>query len=235
MLSTSLGFFELPNTISSVEQAHEVMQDGHEFRTILNGLFDEAGVRLQAIEPCDFRMLTSNKEVKNFSEINGLKIRVMDSEIPMSYWAQWGANPTPLAWSEVYMSLQQGMVDAQENPYDSILGSNLQEVQKYVIDTRHVMFYTAFMMNKAFYDARTDAMKAIIDAAAEDAAAYAYADALDSSASNRQKLEDAGMTFIEFTQDDWDKMRANATEADEKVKNAIGEDLFNKMMAALGF
>ena len=234
-LATSLGFFELPNVIASVEQAHEVMQPGHEFREILNGLFEEQGVRLQSIEPCDFRMLTSNVEVKNFDEIKGLKIRVMDSEVPMSYWAQWGANPTPLAWSEVYMSLQQGMVDAQENPYDSILGSNLQEVQKYVIDTRHVMFYTAFMMNKAFYDARTDAMKAIIDAAAEDAAAYAYADALDSSASNRQKLEDAGMTFIEFTQDDWDKMRANATEADEKVKNAIGEDLFNQMMAALGF
>lgn len=234
MLSTSLGFFELPNTISSVEQAHEVMQDGHEFRTILNGLFDEAGVRLQAIEPCDFRMLTSNKEVKNFSEINGLKIRVMDSEIPMSYWAQWGAQPTPIAWPEVYMSLQQNKVDAQENPYDSILGSNLQEVQKYIIDTRHVMFYTAFMMNKGFYEARTDNMKAIIDKAANDAAAFAYQDALDSSAANRQKLEDAGMTFIEFTQDDWDQMRANATEADEKIKASIGEDLFGQLMGALG-
>lgn len=234
-LSTSLGFFELPNVIGSIEQAHEVMQDGHEFRTILNGLFEEQGVRLQAIEPCDFRMLTSNKAVNNYSEITGLKIRVMDSQVPMSYWAQWGAQPTPIAWPEVYMSLQQNKVDAQENPYDSILGSNLQEVQKYIIDTRHVMFYTGFMMNKAWYDQRTDAMKAIIDAAANDAAAYAYQDALDSSAANREKLEAAGMEFIEFTQEDWDQMRANATEADELVKTAIGEDLFNQMMAALGF
>ena len=97
------------------------------------------------------------------------------------------------------------------------------------------MFYTGFMMNKAWYDQRTDNMKAIIDAAANDAAAFAYQDALDSSASNRQKLEDAGMEFIEFTQDDWDQMRANASEADALVRDAIGEDLFNQMMGALGF
>ncbi len=233
--SNALGIFELPNLVTDMEQAHEIMQPGHEFREALDQIFLDEGIYLQCIEPCDFRMLTSNKEVTCYEDIAGLDIRVMDSSVPMSYWAEWGANPTPLAWTEVYMALSQGMVDAQENPYDSILSANLQEVQQYLIDTRHVMFYTGFMMNEAFYESLPDNYKEIVDAVAEDVAAYTYQDAIDSSEANRQFLEDAGMTFIEFSDEDYEKMRTNATEANELVKADMGEDLYNEMMAALGY
>ncbi len=235
MMSDAIGILELPNLVNSIEQAHEVMQPGTDFRNLLNSVFEDVGVRLQGIEPCDFRMLTSNRPVNSYEELAGLRIRLMDSPVPMAYWKQWGANPGPLAWSEVYMALQQNMFEAQENPYDSIIASNLQEVQKYLIQTNHVMFYTALMMNKAFYDSQPDNYKAILDKVAEEVCAYTYQDAQDSSAANRQKLEDAGMTYIALTEDDYAKMRANATDADSIVKSAIGDEQFSKMMAALGF
>ena len=235
MMSDAIGVLELPNLVNSIEQAHDVMQPGSSFRTILDGVFDDIGVRLQGIEPCDFRMLTANREVNSYEEIAGLRIRLMDSPVPMAYWKQWGANPGPLAWSEVYMALQQNMFEAQENPYDSIIASNLQEVQSYLIQSNHVMFYTALMMNKAFYDSQPDNYKAILDKVAEEVCAYSYQDALDSSAANRKKLEDAGMTYIALTDDDYAKMRENASDADAIVKAAIGDDKFNEMMSALGF
>lgn len=163
-----------------------------------------------------------NRACLKYKELAGLRIRLMDSPVPMAYWKQWGANPGPLAWSEVYMALQQNMFEAQENPYDSIIAANLQEVQKYLIQTNHVMFYTALMMNKAFYDSQPDNYKAILDKVAEEACAYAYQDAKDSSAANLQKLQDAGMTYIALTDDDYAKMRANASDADNIVKSALG-------------
>ncbi|MCD8076984.1 MAG: TRAP transporter substrate-binding protein [Lachnospiraceae bacterium] len=215
--ATSLGIFELPNLVTSFDQAHEIMQEDNTYRQILDELFLDEGIRLLCIEPCDFRMLTSNKEVTCYEDLAGLEIRVMDSTVPMSYWAEWGANPTPIAWSEVYMSLQQGLVEAQENPYDSIISANLQEVQKYLIDTRHVMFYTGFMMNEEFYESLPENYQAIVDQASIEVAEYALNDAIESSDSNRQLLEDAGMTFIEFTDEDYEKMRENSTEANELV------------------
>ena len=235
MTSDALGILELPNLVNSLDQAHEVMQPGTEFRTLLDGVFADAGIHLQGIEPCDFRMLTANREIKSYEDIAGLRIRLMDSPVPMAYWKQWGANPGPLGWSEVYMALQQNMFEAQENPYDSILAANLQEVQKYLIQTNHVMFYTGLMMNKAFYDSLSDNYKAILDKVAEEVCAYTYQDAKDSSAANLKKLTDAGMTYITLTDDDYAKMRANASDADNIVKNGMGEEQFNKMMAALGF
>lgn len=235
MMSDAIGVLELPNLVNSVEQAHEVMQPGTEFRTILDGVFDDIGVRLQAIEPCDFRMTTSNRPINSFEDLAGLHIRLMDSPVPMAYWKQWGANPGPLAWSEVYMALQQNMFEAQENPYDSIIASNLQEVQDYLIQTNHVMFYTALMMNKAFYEGLSKENQEILDRVATEVAAYTYQDALDSSASNLKLLEDAGMTYIALTDADYAKMRANASDADNIVKAAIGDEQFNKMMSALGF
>lgn len=235
MMSDAIGILELPNLVNSLEQAHDVMQPGTEFRTILNGVFEDVGVRLQGIEPCDFRMLTANRAVNSYEDLAGLRIRLMDSPVPMAYWKQWGANPGPLAWSEVYMALQQNMFEAQENPYDSIIAANLQEVQKYLIQTNHVMFYTALMMNKAFYDSQPDNYKAILDKVAEEVCAYSYQDAKDSSAANLKKLQDAGMTYIALTDDDYAKMRANASDADNIVKAAIGDEQFNKMMSALGF
>ena len=68
------------------------------------------------------------------------------------YWKALGANPSPLAWAETYISLQQGLVDAQENPLDSIVGGKLYEVQKYVINTNHIVYTSPILVNEDFFN-----------------------------------------------------------------------------------
>jgi TRAP-type C4-dicarboxylate transport system substrate-binding protein len=140
--------------------------DDPSFSSLISGVYEDGGYHLLGIADQGFRVMSTNKAVRSMVDFKGQKIRTMENPYHLAFWKSIGANPTPMSFSEVYIGLQQHTIDAQENPYDSILGSNLQEVQKYIIDTRHVMFYTAFMMNKGFYEARTDNMKAIIDKAA---------------------------------------------------------------------
>lgn len=234
-ISTSLGIMELPNLVNSEEECHELVQPGTDFRNLLDSLMEEVNFHIVTLEPCNFRMLTSNVEVRSFEDLQGLNIRVMDNTVPMSYWKQWGANPTPINWSETYISIQQGLVDAQENPYDSIISANLFEVQKYLVATNHVMFYTGIYMGNEFYNSLPDSYKAIVDKAGEETAAFAYETAQATSAEKLALLQDKGMEFIDFSDADYEKMRANASDADAIVKESVGEDVFNKAMAALGY
>ena len=84
------------------------------------------------------RYLTANKEIKTLDDLKGLKIRVPEAEITLEVWKILGANPTPVPFNELYMSLQQGVVVAQENPFEMIQTASLYDVQKYIMNTQHV-------------------------------------------------------------------------------------------------
>lgn len=70
----------------------------------------------------------------------GLQIRTMENQNHMAFWSALGAAPTPLAWPEVYISLQNGTIVAQENAADTCMTSNFQEVQKYLNFTNHILY-----------------------------------------------------------------------------------------------
>ena len=70
----------------------------------------------------------------------------------MAFWTAIGAEPTPLAWSEVYFALQSGTIDAQENAADTCVGANLNEVQKYLACTNHILYLNQICINKDVYD-----------------------------------------------------------------------------------
>jgi TRAP-type C4-dicarboxylate transport system substrate-binding protein len=86
----------------------------------LRGLYADANLYHCAVTFQGFRTLTSNVEIHTLADCKGLDIRVVESPTPIALWTALGANPTPLAFSEVYTALQQGVVDAQENPTELI-------------------------------------------------------------------------------------------------------------------
>ena len=84
-----------------------------------------------------FRELTCNNEVHSPDDLKGVKIRVMPDPIQTATWEALGCAVTPVAYSELYTALQQGMVDAQENPPSNIVSSKVYELQKYMVMTNH--------------------------------------------------------------------------------------------------
>ena len=72
------------------------------------------------------------------ADFKGQKIRTMENSYHMDFWKKLKASPTPMSFSEVYIGLQQGTIDAQENPYEVIVSNKLYEQQDYVVETNHL-------------------------------------------------------------------------------------------------
>jgi tripartite ATP-independent transporter DctP family solute receptor len=114
------------------------------------------------------RDLTSNRPIKTPDDLKGLKVRVPNVPLFVDTWQALGAKPIPMAFSEVFTSLQQGAIDGQENPYALIKSANFFEVQKYLNKTSHVRSWIYVCIGeKRFKSLPEDLQKVILDAAKE--------------------------------------------------------------------
>ena len=93
--------------------------------SLINQVYLEHSVRLLAMSDQNFRVMTTNKKIESLDDFKGQKIRTMENKYHLAFWQSIGANPTPMAFSEVYIGLQQGTIDAQENPYEVIVSGKI--------------------------------------------------------------------------------------------------------------
>jgi tripartite ATP-independent transporter DctP family solute receptor len=122
------------------------------------------------------RQSTSNKLFKNCEEMKGLKMRVPDAPAYTAMPRACGANPTPIAFAEVYLALQNGTVDAQENPLTTIEAKKFYEVQKHIMLTGHIVDGLTTQVAPHVWNTLSDADKKIFVEVTQEAAARATAD-----------------------------------------------------------
>ena len=119
----------------------------------LNSYLAAKGMLILGFQENGFRHVTNNRgPVRTPADLKGIKIRTMENPIHLAFFKAVGANPTPMSWGELYTALQQGTVDAQENPYAMIVDGKFYEVQKYVSETGHVFSFEVLIANKKFMD-----------------------------------------------------------------------------------
>jgi len=116
----------------------ERFREGPVFREVAKGYEDKSGHKIVGYTYYGQRHLTSNKMVSKPEDMKGMKLRVPDAPLFVMFPRAVGANPTPIAFAEVYMALQNGTVDAQENPLPTIDAKKFYEVQKYIVLTGHI-------------------------------------------------------------------------------------------------
>ncbi len=116
-----------------------------------------------------FAITNSRRPVKSPSDMSGLKIRTMTVPLHMEIIKALGGSPTPIAWAEVYTSMQTGVVDGQMNPISIITMAKFQEVQDYITLTNHLYAPYVWVMNPRFYDGLSASQKRIVDDAARTA------------------------------------------------------------------
>ena len=126
----------------------------------------------------------------------------------MAFWTAIGAEPTPLAWSEVYFALQSGTIDAEENAADTVVGANLNEVQSVLACTNHILYANQMSINKEAYDALDPAFQAALNQAVSEAMAELRPQLADIDANNKKTLQDKGMKLIEYDNAFYDEILA---------------------------
>ena len=154
-----------------VNEGHvEKVMDGPIGRELLDKL-DQYKLKGLALWEIGFRDLTNNaRPVSKPADLKGLKIRTTPNPAHVQAFEMLGANPTPMPFSEVYLALETGIVDGQENPVHHIYANRLQEVQKYMSLTHHAYTASPVVMNLSKFNRLTAAeQKAILEAAVEAA------------------------------------------------------------------
>jgi tripartite ATP-independent transporter DctP family solute receptor len=136
-VAPEFALFDMPFLVQ--DRAHLKAIDAEIVQGELAPKAEEAGLKVLSTWENGFRQITNNvRPINTPADLEGLKIRTPSSEWRVAMFSEWGANPTPMSFSEVFVALQTGTMDGQENPLTNITGANFQEVQKYLSLTGHV-------------------------------------------------------------------------------------------------
>lgn len=144
------------------------------------------------------RQLMTTAPVSSLDDLKGMKIRVPNNDISIKMFNMLGAAATPMALSDVYTSLSQGVVDGVENPLTTLYNNAFQEVCKNVTLTNHQMTFSNFIMGKDFWDTIPEEYQKAIISCGEEAAQYnndLYAEESEKMVTN---LENAGCTVTQL-------------------------------------
>jgi tripartite ATP-independent transporter DctP family solute receptor len=191
-----MNVLDLPFLFRDAQHAYKVL-DGEIGRGLLDK-FEGVGIKGLAFWENGFRhVTTASKPVARPADLKGLKIRVMENRVHQAAFRQLGADATPMAWGEVFTSLQQGLLDAQENPIPIVSTFKLYEVQKFLALTGHVYSPAPVLLSRQSWDRMPpDVRKILLDTAVEVAKVQRQ---LNRTQEQKQlgELKSKGMTIIE--------------------------------------
>lgn len=199
--------FDFPFLFANAKEA-DALVDGPFGQKLHAKLADKGIIGLAYVE-LGFRNITNSKKAINTVEdIAGLKLRVIPNAINIDWVKALGANPTPLAFPEVYAGLEQKAIDGQENPLSVILANKFYEVQKNLAVTNHQYNPQSIIFSKKVWDTLTPADQKLLQDAAREAAVFQRKVNRDKSADDLQELKKAGMAVTEFSPAEQAKLRA---------------------------
>lgn len=177
-----------------------------------------------------FRQLTNNvKPIHSPSDLAGMKMRTMENEVHIAAWREEGANPAPLAFSELFTALQQGTFDAQEGPINLFYDMKFFEVQKYITKTNHIYSPFVVLMNPEVLSRMSDENRVIFEKVF--AKSKTYQRKLAQEADKKAEAAMPDITFIDLSPEEQSVFAERMGPVIEMVKEKVGANTVNHIMA----
>ena len=199
----------LPSTVMSSEadlfgvfEMPYLVKDRNHMKRIENELFWKAlaptaetkGLKIVAVWENGYRHITNSKRPINTpADLQGIKLRVPEGKWRVKMFQAYGANPSPMKFSEVFTALQTGVMDGQENPFTQIFSAKFQEVQKYLSLTGHVYTPAYVTVGAKKWASLPADVRSTLEALAKETQAFVYAEAEKGDSELLGKLKSAGM------------------------------------------
>ena len=221
---------ELPYLFDNQEEFDRVIH-GALGQEIEENILNSSGIRVLNWWNRGSRQVSSNIPIHGLSDIQGLSIRVPEISAMVETWSTMGASPTPMAWAEVFTALEQGVIDAQENPIPFIHSGSIHEVQSYINITDHKFEYVTMSMAESTWQSLTPEQQAIVQQAADIATNFQNEQVLVLEQELLQDMVDSGVTVIH---PNIAELSQAAREAHAPFAAGIDADLFARIMAELG-
>lgn len=223
--------YNMPFLFESTEQLRNF--DKSEEGLLLRSKIEKNNLKILSTWFGNFKQITNSKRPVNSPEdLEGLKMRVMAGGLLEEQYTMLGASAVVLPYSELYMALQQGTIDGQENSFTEIATANLFEVQDYLTVTNHAPGSYPFITNKEFWDGLPEDIKVeletIIDEVEEEIASVVS----DIEARDLQTLEDSGIEITTLSTEELEAFKEAMNPLYDQYRESIGADIFD---AALNF
>lgn len=221
--------FDLPYIFENHEHAYAFLDSeyGEQLAQLAEG---QMNVKFLAWMENGFRHNTNSVRALNTpADLEGINHRTQESRVQVDTWEALGANATPMAWTEVYTALQQGVMDSQENPLPTIYDVNFYEVQDYLNLTQHVYSPAPLMMGLDLFSSFSEEDQAIILEAAQIALPFQREASQELEQRYLVQLEELGMTV---THPDLEPFREAVRPVIEQWSPTVGEELVE---AAINF
>ena len=189
----------LPYAYKSLEQM-DAVASGDIGKQIEAQILERAQIRPLAYFARGPRNLTANRAITTPAELNRLRLRVPNVPLFVDTWTALGAQPTPMAFSEVFTSLQNGTIEGQENPLALIQSASLNEVQSHVNRTEHVRSWIYLTIAEQVWQRLSEEDRGHVQEAARRAQEFERQQFLQDEDAIRVDLETKGMTFVDVDQ-----------------------------------
>ncbi|MDJ1464632.1 TRAP transporter substrate-binding protein [Nitratireductor sp. GZWM139] len=227
-IASEYAIFDLPFLVADREHLTKI--DETLFKDVLVPAAMEQGYRPLAIWENGFRQITNNERPINTPEdLKGLKIRTPNSSWRVAMFKEYGSNPTPMGFSEVFVALQTGVIDGQENPLTNIAAGKLDEVQEYLSLSGHVYSPAYPTVGVAAFEKLDPEVQTVLAETAQEVAIWARETGASKDGDLLKQLEENGMkvnkadraAFVAASKPLYDKFAAEVENGQAMIDQAL--------------
>jgi tripartite ATP-independent transporter DctP family solute receptor len=194
------GVFEMPYLVK--DRAHMGRIEKEVFWPKLAPEADKKGLLILAVWENGYRHITNSKRpIKAPADLKGIKLRVPEGKWRLKMFQAYGANPSPMKFSELFTALQTGVMDGEENPFTQIYSAKLQEVQKYLSLSGHVYTPAYLVVGKSHWNSLPADVRKVLEETAKETQAFVYDYATKDDTALLAKLKQSGMLVNDVDQE----------------------------------
>lgn len=192
--------FAMPYMFPTVQSSYKLLGDVAFTTKIGDTIATQSGTRPLSWLVGGYRHITNSKRpITKLSDLQGLKIRVPPVEVQLAAFRSWGVEPHPLAWSETFNALQQGVVDGQENPHTVNRDNKFWEVQKHITELPYMLWVGPMLFSEAWLKGLDAPTMALVQKAARSAAIDTWKYAVEQDDQAKKQCIDKGMVVSTLT------------------------------------
>lgn len=231
-----LAVFDIPYIMPADKDARYALLNEGPLAEAISVAMEAKGLKFMGIMDGGFRNLTTkDTEVHSPADLAaaGLRVRVQENPIHIAIWRDLGASPTPIAFTELYGALQQGVVDAQENPYGHIISQRFYEVQEYLINTNHILLANVSAVSLDWWNSLPEDLQQAVDESFDAATKFQWDVQAELQDSQRTELE-KHMTVIDLSAEELTQFQEKTTSVVDMVRERAGDEIVDTLMTALG-
>lgn len=195
-VADEFGLFEMPYIVQDREHMKRIEEEV--FWDVLAPAAEARGYKILAVWENGFRQVTNNlRPINTPEDLQGIKLRTPRGAWRVKMFQTYGANPSPMAFSEVFTALQTGTMDGQENPYAQIYSARLHEVQDYLSITNHVYTPAYVTVGAAHWERLPEDVRTVLEETAREVQAFVYEEAARLDSELLEQIRESGTAINE--------------------------------------